>query len=357
MAKVLEVARATSAAPRYFSKQAIDEKTFEDGGVGCNNPSERIYSEIRAVHGSIPALILSIGAGLETETSTTLKGSKKHKILDHPRSLFKTVSTLKHIVTDSEEIHGMLQQDCHYARSDNKYPMYFRFNVPDIASKVDLDAWTASKEMKLPNGEKTLEYLDEETKAYLASDDVADRLQKCAIEIVRVRRERAETERWERFATHTVYQCPWKGRCGSSQFSSREKLRMHASERHEIVQRIMIDGRSVCLIEHCMETPRLHDDDTGFIKHLKDSDHHDMKDPKPMSTSQLEDWLDGGRQTEDMISEQMEQDRGQPNVTPRQPSPASDSGGRRWRKAVIPGRKSCASSTPSEQNVSTSDSQ
>jgi hypothetical protein len=367
MAKVWEVARATSAAPRYFSKQAIDEMTFIDGGVGCNNPSERIYSEIRAVHGKGPDLILSIGTGIRKEDSEPSQGTDdapdtpttnsngKHKYFDNARSLFSTARKLAHIVADSEETHGKLQSDCHSSSiKGDGYPMYFRFNVPGIASDVELDQWVASKGVKFPNGEETLQYLDRETRTYLERDDVAKRLQECAIELVRVRRERAKTERWERFATHTVYQCPLKLQCGSSRFSSREKLRMHASERHEIVPLVTIGNQPICLIDHCMETPQLHGDDKEFIKHLKDPDH-DMKDATPMSTSQLEDWLDRGRQTGNMIPKQTNQDRGSSNDTPRQPSPASDVSGRKGRKTTFLGRK--RRSTTSERNVSTSDSQ
>jgi len=378
MAKVWEVARATSAAPRYFSKQAIDENTFIDGGVGCNNPSERIYTEIRAVHGKAPDLIVSIGTGTRIEDSepseriddapqaTNTEYNEGQRYFDNARSLFSTARKLAHIVAESKETHEKFKSDCHSARRTGrehlearKHPMYFRFNVPGIASAVELDQWNASRGSDLPNGEETLQYLKKETRAYIEGDDVAKELQHCAKELVRVRRKRAETERWERFATHTVYQCPLRHRCGSSPFYSREKLRMHASERHDIVPLVKIDNDFVCLIDHCMETPQLHHHDNDFIKHLKDEDHHGMKDPTPKSTSQLEDWLDDGRRTENEIPKHTKQDQGQSNDTSRQPSPspANGAGGSKRRRLVFSGRKRRDSSMPSERNVSTSDSQ
>jgi hypothetical protein len=305
-AKVWEVARATSAAPRYFSKQTIGEKAFIDGGAGCNNPSERICSEILAVHGKRPGLVLSIGTGSPPGT-TNKDRNHKRKLLDHPRTLFDTALGLAKMVANSEDTHEKLEEEYNTARTGgDKYPMYFRFNVPGITS-IKLDQWTALKEQKSPNGGKTLQDLENATKRYLEGQDVKERLQEYAIELVRMRRERATTERWERFATHTVYQCPLKKRCGSPPFSSREKLRRHASEHHELVPRVTIDDKPVCLIDHCMETPRLHKDDDDFIKHLREPDHC-MKDARPMSTPELEHWLDGGRLTEDMRLKQMRQD-------------------------------------------------
>jgi hypothetical protein len=328
--------------------------TFIDGGVFCNNPSEQIYSEIRAVYGKGPDLILSIGTGIKDEDSQPSEGSDdapettnthrntRHRYFDHARSLFSTARGLAHIVAESEGTHTKLQDHLHAARvAGGTYPMYFRFNVPGIASDIELDQWEASRESGLPNGERTLQYLQTVTEEYLEDPDVSNRLQECAVELVRVRRERAETERWERFATHTVYQCPLKDQCGSPQFSSREKLRMHASERHELVPKVTIGDQHICLIDHCMETPRLHNHDNEFLKHLKEPDH-DMKNATPMTTSQLEDWLDLGRQTEDMVLKRLKQDRG-----------PLGSKTRRGRRSTF-GRKR-ARSTTSERDTSMSE--
>jgi predicted patatin/cPLA2 family phospholipase len=43
---ILEVARATSAAPTYFPEKGIDGNMYVDEGIGYNNPSEEAIREV-----------------------------------------------------------------------------------------------------------------------------------------------------------------------------------------------------------------------------------------------------------------------------------------------------------------------
>ena len=38
---IIEALRATSAAPTYFKRQDIDQKTYVDGGLGANCPAAK----------------------------------------------------------------------------------------------------------------------------------------------------------------------------------------------------------------------------------------------------------------------------------------------------------------------------
>jgi hypothetical protein len=357
---VWEVARATSAAPRYFSPQQIGRKKFLDGGIGCNNPAQEICNEIQAVHGRIPELIVSIGTGIRIENDEDSQDGiekpgildvvkqKGHKFFDNARGVIKAIKVLPEAVTNSEPVHRGLQSTTNTAAKNCQKIPYYRFNVPDIASMVELDQWIPSETMELPNGEETLQRLERATNDYMDDATVTKRMQECAQELVRVRRERAETERWERFATHTIYRCPEKG-C-DLEFSCREKLRLHASERHEIVPRVMMVNQSICLIDQCMETPQYHDSDTAFKEHLQGTPHF-MQDPDLKSPAGFEEWLDSGRRPEHAIhAEPKRKGRAsqQQNGTPAPPIAAKDIGDGQKRKMLSKafGRKPPVTLTP-----------
>lgn len=63
-AKIVKVARATSAAPRYFSEQTINGASYSDGGQGMNNPARHVYRDIWRKHSfKYPDLVVSVGTG------------------------------------------------------------------------------------------------------------------------------------------------------------------------------------------------------------------------------------------------------------------------------------------------------
>jgi hypothetical protein len=317
-AKIWEVARATSAAPRYFTPQKIEGNDFMDGGIGFNNPSQVISSEIQAIHGKEPCLVLSIGTGTKIDNSgSPRRGNerlrecnvKKRKwLFKHARNMFTLAArVLPECVANTDEPHKNLEVKAQEAKRTGQKFKYFRLDVRDLASLVALDEWIPETGDDSLDKMETLRYLEQKTNAFFDNDaDAAAKLQECAKELVRVRRLRAETERWERFATHTRYKCPEHDTCGLPDFTSRERLRMHASEHHEFVPEVMMENQPVCLIDQCMETPKLHADSKGFIKHLNGSDHR-MEDASPMSSMKFDEWLDTGRRTEDAIDAALKQ--------------------------------------------------
>jgi patatin-like phospholipase/acyl hydrolase len=64
-----DVARATSAAPTYFSPASVQAKGFQtqwhlvDGGVCANNPAMIGYREAMRIHGHDDICLVSIGTG------------------------------------------------------------------------------------------------------------------------------------------------------------------------------------------------------------------------------------------------------------------------------------------------------
>jgi hypothetical protein len=377
IAKVWEAARATSAAPLYFSKHTMDNGTYIDGGMGCNNPAELMSQEVSAIHGRAPELILSIGTG--TKPPHQHVKAKKHILLDNARSVVHVFKRLPDIATESEICHASLQgtiRSLRAARSPppanpSKYPMYFRLNVPGLGT-VKLDAWESSDNGKEPDGKKTLEDLEAKTKAYLNTEAVKKNMEACAKELVLTRRERAKTERWEQFATHTTYHCPLKEEheCEDKLFFTRDQLRSHAAERHEFVPWISIQEKPLspsdecpedsplCIMDQCAEDPQLFrgaDAVDQLLRHLQ-GPAHNIKNPKPYSKPALEAYLDEGRTTLDAAFQE------EPPTVPReqldaaQQPPSSQNAGSnrtRWTSRFRSSRRSPSSKADSKSTGNT----
>ena len=328
IAKVWEVARATSAAPRYFSKHTIDNGTpgtYIDGGMGCNNPAELMSQEVKGIHGRFPELILSIGTGKKPPVQQHSSGqvnTRQHMFFNNARSVVRVVKKLPDIVTESENCHIGLQgtvDTIRQARSGNsptpsKYPIYHRFNVPGLGT-IELDAWESTDGSKNPDGGKTLQELKARTRIYLNDPEVKKSMEACAKELVLTRRKRAKTERWEQFATHTTYSCPLREEheCKYKLFFNREQLRSHAAERHEFIPWISVQERPssidkecpedspICIMDQCAEAPQLFrgaDAVNEMLQHLR-GPAHNIKNPNPRSRTGLENYLDKGRTTRD----------------------------------------------------------
>lgn len=307
-AKIWKVARATSAAPKYFSKQIIDKAPYLDGGMGTNNPALHVFDDIEMKHdGRYPELVITVGTGLKVKGDEMSAPAKQlmtrrgFKPVRHLVGMLKTATLeLPDIVTDSERDHDRLRRKVNGLRRERQKrdsqivtdPQYFRFNADDLGSLVKLDEWKPSKEGDQPNGNATLKTLSRVTDDYLKKDDVTQDLKDAAIKLVYIRRRRAETERWEQFATQHSYKCFDADRCGAAQFSSREALRQHALESHEVIEWLASSdmGDVICMESACFKR------DEGrpqLIAHLKNA--HNLRNPKPMSQRELEDWLDERR--------------------------------------------------------------
>jgi hypothetical protein len=299
--KIWKVARATSAAPRYFSKQTIGESTYLDGGMAYNNPAYYIYEELEALHGDKgPEFIISIGTGTSENAK---KPSHWYNPFHHSRDMFQTISkVLPDIVTDSKKQHEHLERSINRIQRERKkhdssdiHPRYFRFNVPSLGSEIALDEWKADRKKSRPNGDKTLRKIENATTTYLANEDIKRALQDCAIELVELRRRRAETEHWEEFATHCFYACPSHDNCGAARFPNREEMRKHALEEHHCIERTPSREVRPCTRDECRVavSPFEYQGDDAHIEHLRTS--HRIATPVLMSPGELHAWVDARR--------------------------------------------------------------
>lgn len=311
LARIWKVARATSAAPGYFSEQDIERSTYKDGGLGANNPAFLIFQDIRQMQGDkFPEIIVSIGTGTKVVVAGNAtpkeraKKSNGRNPLKSLKSMYHTFRDLPVIATDPEADHRKLKDTIDLAKGERqkqdpntKLPLYFRFNVDGLGASVDLDEWVPSNDSRKPNGNETLNDLENITNKYLSDPKVLDDLRDCAIELVYLRRKRAKTERWEKYATQAVYSCKSGDICRPVGLASREELRRHAFEQHELVTRNTSLNERVCTLDECalnpVRFPGREDGDSALIVHLKD--HHKLKNPTLKSPEELEAWLDDRR--------------------------------------------------------------
>lgn len=172
---VCEAARATSAAPFYFSPQEIETehatKSLIDGGFGVNNPSRFVYDHFfgrdEVSENPHPKLawnslnFVNLGTGTPPEIDHSSKRVRvKQKILRVkprlPKSLqqsLETMVTIKTLTTDSEIAATQMRA---LALSYSAIPLrYDRFSATTGVHEIKLDKY------------KKLDAIREKTKLYI----------------------------------------------------------------------------------------------------------------------------------------------------------------------------------------------
>jgi predicted acylesterase/phospholipase RssA len=130
---IWQAARATSAAPTFFTRIRIGEKDMEeefiDGGLGCNNPVKQVLEEAEAAFGSnhYVTCIISIGSG-----QAGVIGLKSPDAFQKALPL-DLIQVLRQIATDCESAAEDIER--HFKNISN---MYFRFNVEQGMQGVTL---------------------------------------------------------------------------------------------------------------------------------------------------------------------------------------------------------------------------
>jgi hypothetical protein len=179
--KIWEVARATAAAPRFFSSLRIADSEFVDGALWSADPALEVYREIKSQHkkqDSALEILLSIGTGqMRSPASARLIAPKQQHSAKGP-----VVDTLRKCAKKEEF-------------------KYFRFESPYVPA-LRFDQWT-----KDGSGEKTQIQIEKSVKEYCSLDETKELLRDCAQQLVDLRHARARTERWERFALGIYYTC------------------------------------------------------------------------------------------------------------------------------------------------------
>lgn len=211
---IWQVARATSAAPPYFKSMHIAEARYYDAATTLNNPSWKVVREVSLLSKESPDtidLLLSIGGG-------NAKGN-------NPRHRFGTGSLLQELTDKSHVVHEKVMHE-----SEVQKFAYFRFDVQEGLQAVRMNEWRPK-----PDGDITLEKIEVATKTYLEQKDVGSSIQRCAKDLVEKRMQRAQTMRWERFATGAHYRCPLPDDCPTpkAKFNTRNDLLDHLRTKHD----------------------------------------------------------------------------------------------------------------------------
>lgn len=211
---IWQVARATTAAPIFFESIKIGGDEFFDGAIGANNPAFNAFSEIRHKEQHAPGLFVSIGTGVkkseEDKKTPELRKGQKRKLFTSDRidempgkqflkKYLELHKMLKDFSVETEETTNRWLEVCDTNKTKGR-----RFNVENGLGPIPLDDWRPSH-----SGEATLQKFQDLTEQYLKLEETDKDLEDCAENLVRQRQSRAQTERWEGFATNVEYYCPF----------------------------------------------------------------------------------------------------------------------------------------------------
>jgi len=187
-----EVARATSAAPTYFTPLKLENRKYVDGGFGCNNPSWEAWNEVKDIRrpsDSGVALLVSIGTGIPPQADYNSKSLANRLFRLHKKGRVAVNDNTRHA---DELLRTSLKSDLDI---DPETP-YFRFPNYDMG-QVKFDSWKP-KSRKKP---ATKDLIEKITSEYLEQPDVQQRLAEVARILVYNRRLRSRDKTaWERFA-------------------------------------------------------------------------------------------------------------------------------------------------------------
>ena len=210
---IRQVAWATSTAPLYLKSIHMFEAPRYHALTIVNNPSWEVLKEVSLLakesHDAID-LFLSIGAGNSRDSKSKIR--------------FGSGSLREDPAEISDVVHNKVDQ-----RSKVQDFEYHRFDVKEGLQRVRMDEWRP----KL-GGHITFGKIERATEIYLKQEDVRALIQRYAGHLVEKRTQRAQTMRWERFATGTRYRCPLTNDCPTpkAKFNTRNDLMDHLRIKH-----------------------------------------------------------------------------------------------------------------------------
>ena len=211
---VRQVAWATSAAPFHLkSIQMFDAPRYHALTI-VNNPSWEVLKEVSLLakesHDAID-LFLSIGAGNSRDS--------KSRIRFGGCALREDPAEISDVVHNKVDLRSKVQDF-----------EYHRFDVKEGLQGVRRDEWKPKFD-----GQTTFGKIERATEIYLKQEDVRALIQRYAVHLVEKRTQRAQTMRWERFATGTRYRCPLTNDCPTpkAKFNTRNDLMDHLRIKHD----------------------------------------------------------------------------------------------------------------------------
>ncbi|GAW17106.1 hypothetical protein ANO14919_065560 [Xylariales sp. No.14919] len=157
---------------------------FQDAGFStANNPCHELYREIQSHHGDNVPVLVSIGTARRKESFAG-------------EGAVATIRRGFHQLGDPEEVHGLMEGE-----GVRGTCVYYRLNDEDGVN-VDMDEWRPKKV-----GRNTITTMTDKFSEWLQKDGVEDKFKECAEHLVRLRRIRMTTPRWERFALGQYFVC------------------------------------------------------------------------------------------------------------------------------------------------------
>lgn len=224
----------------------ISQWTHVDGALGANNPSPKTINEVYyKENGSVPALSLSIGTGVDPQEQQegmdfsqdiqrVLRDRKNNKLRRRQilRKYWELLTGVTKQITNTEEDTINWERDCGliqkagYPNVEEFDQWWHRLNVDNTLKAIPLDDWTPRK-----GGQETLKQITDLTDKYLAKRQVQESIRRIAEALVEKRRKRVRTEKWEHFIMKVAYRCPWN-KVHNEHFNSREDLRTHLQAKH-----------------------------------------------------------------------------------------------------------------------------
>ena len=233
---IVEVARATSAAPGYFPPIKIrtgqEVIRFKDGGFGTNNPSEEAYWDILNKHGSILRMgtFISIGTGI---TPMDMFGKRSDNLSNAYANLKTAVKLAARTLKAHENMIRNADPD-----GEERFP-YFRFDGGPELGEVGLGEWETHRFPRITgkdrtSGLKTLKKIEAAIAVYLRNPDVKRDLAECAKLLVNRRRLRARNASdWDRYASYSHYVCDMKG-CSERVAGTALEFKEHLRRGHRL---------------------------------------------------------------------------------------------------------------------------
>jgi hypothetical protein len=194
--RLLQVARATSCSPLYFEPVRVGEHKYYDASISLSNPSLEVYREVNMdaterdsnQHLQAIALFVSVGCGNSTLDAPNTFFPRNEKLGKTALKLSKALST------SSEDVHYKMQA----LHDDMEAFSYYRFDA-----KTGLEGLRQLD----PSSDSMHRHIKLATREYLKEGDVQKQLDDCAEKLVKLRRLRCNTSRWEAFAFGTRYKC------------------------------------------------------------------------------------------------------------------------------------------------------